>query len=512
MKHFTRRVPFRALLVFGLRVLSTTPVLLQVQSDSSVTLSQGTESALVVWHDDCSSTEGWIVNTTFVENLVSQVQPEVSLLTDGDGLYSDTIPGLSVSTHGVQFFERLDTPMTVSDDLNIKAEIQHIGTSGMYGTLGVILFDQFNNTVFKMGSTDSWASSECTAWVAYKEGENQTTQYNTLSDGWNGTVRMWYDRYNDSVKGYANGRIFTLASSGKFDSSREVHMVCIVFYAPQNYPYESDYVRDILVTSRTEVSKDTFRDAWHHDCSNTSAFARNESWPMPWLQGSNEWSITAGDLRSNGSVLSFGGIPSASGWHGPVFVHELEYPIALENLRNFTVKLAVDNTQAGDVGKVFVCLADSEGFAILKAYVGDAWSGSSKGHIFAEYEDVDLNAAQHGLIDVDDFTSFDGRMMFAYNLTTGLSCEVTGYGLTRLSKPTISELDREITHIVVMSARSSTITYMPCTIDDIYLEWQYGQSTDNPEDLGIGYLVLVSTGLASIGVIIVIIVVLVRKR
>jgi len=682
-------------------------VIVTFQLDTEgISLSETMQASSITnsWHDDCSNTTGWYENTTNIENLINEVQTGISLLTDGESLYSDTIPSSTTESHGPQFFKKIPSPLSLKDGLDLQVEIEHIGTSGYMGSVGIVLLDEFNATVYKVGGVDGWTGSECNGWVAYKEGDPQNIEYVTKSGSWTGTVRVWYNATTDSVMGDVTGTEFTLAASGSFNSNREVHFVGIVFYNLGSQLYESHVVKDILLTTSETVppsisywhhdcsnitafdgvaddswygdpnvhidgsiasqngyiyaddygtgslsygpmryhsfsspfplstfenlsvefemdassatlmgaaavvlfdqNNDTiiainvadswsgysvaaayasydfangtrvitpytnptwtatlpynemisvirnvtglyaqvprvgtffilasehienersiasiavnFRAStsaaiceinriheiylnnfsaeqpqwpqvdnfqWHHDCSTTSGFVLNYTWPLDlWLNGINEWAITEGTINSDGDNLYFSGIPSASeGWHGPAYVHTLETPFSIYNFEEFTVDCYVDNSLIAYAGKLQLVLMDANYRPVLRTYIGDAWNSISQGNIFTEYMKSDGTYYRHGMVEWDAFTEFDGFMKFTQN-ETGIYGYVSGYGEALLYTPDSSEQQREITHIMILTGRLATYTYMPCYTDDIYLKWNDNPIPEEPED------------------------------
>ncbi|MGD9395196.1 MAG: hypothetical protein PVJ05_02090, partial [Candidatus Thorarchaeota archaeon] len=192
-------------------------------------------------------------------------------------------------------------------------------------------------------------------------------------------------------------------------------------------------------------------------------------WPLDWIHVP-PWNITEGDVLSTGEYLYFTGIPDVPDWNGPAYVHTLSQPFSLDKLSNFSVQLEVDNSQNGYNGKIHVFLMDSNLFPVVLAYVGDAWTGSSQGHIFAEYFTPDIDQYQHGMTTVSTFTGFDGTMMFSYN-ESGVHASVTGYGEALLYSPNATEVQREIAHVLILTGKKFS-TYMPSRIYDINLEWK----------------------------------------
>jgi len=415
------------------------------------------------WHDDCSSTEGWYENTTNVEAQIGYIQTGIALLSNGNGLYSDSIPADSAAYHGPQFFKRVANPMMLKDNLDLQVQIEHIGTSNRMGSIGVVLLDQYNNSFYKVGGVDGWYSSTCNAWVAYREDGSQNIEYNTKSGAWTGTLRVWYDSASDSIKGDADGLEFTLASSGSFDSEREVHFVGLVFYNEQSYTYESAIVNDILLTS--SLSESSIH-TWHHDCSNTSLFEQYLDWPMDWWW--ETYTVSPGTMISDGSSFSFTDLSQASGdWYGPIFVYNLTDSFTLENFVDFTVDLEVDNTDTSDAGIISVYLCDVNYAPVIRVFCSDSWDWRSYGHNRAEYRFSNGSYVYHGNTDYLTWSSFDGSISIWSESNGDIHAEVPGFGSSLLLESEFVEQDREIQHIVIQAGRIAHYSWMPAKVRDI---------------------------------------------
>ncbi|MFW9794272.1 MAG: hypothetical protein ACFFEE_08220, partial [Candidatus Thorarchaeota archaeon] len=183
------------------------------------------------WHDDCSSVDGWTENTTNVDGLLEYVQTGIDLLTDGSSLYSDTIPAYSANVHGTQFFKKLPYPMTLENDLELQVDLEHIGTEDCVGSVGVALLDQDNSTIFVVhGYDNSDYSNSTNANVVFTDSDGDDwEQYASESGAWNGTVRVWYDSIDNSIRADINGH-YTTVTIYNIAPEREVHYICLFFY------------------------------------------------------------------------------------------------------------------------------------------------------------------------------------------------------------------------------------------------------------------------------------------
>ncbi|MFW9965136.1 MAG: hypothetical protein ACFFCX_16310 [Candidatus Sifarchaeia archaeon] len=332
----------------------------------------------ITWHDDCSSIEVWTENTTNVENQVQYYQSGVPLLTNGTGIYSDTIPGYASDLHGIQYFKKLETPMKICNNLDFRVEVYHIGTPNMAGSVGVVLFDENNASVFKAGGVDGWLGSTCNAWVAYKENGIQTTEYNTMSGAWSGIVRVWYDFETSSIRGEAAGSEFVLASTGEFNRSREVHWVGIVFYNMQFYAYESHIVTDISLSA---TSDEGFT-SWYSNCSDHTVFdgLADDNWygnPSVHIDGS---------INSIDDYIYADDYGSGAESHGPMMYHTLTSPFKFSRFVALEAEIEVDAVADSRLCGVAVVLFDEYNNTILAINVADSWTSSSNVAAYSNYD------------------------------------------------------------------------------------------------------------------------------
>ena len=85
------------------------------------------------------------------------------------------------------------------------------------------------------------------------------------------------------------------------------------------------------------------------------------------------------------SYMTPTGIPSSpSGWHGPNYVHVLETPFILHDLRLFSIHAEIIQ-QSLRLGMMDVALFDVNRELVLRMYWGDSWSGSSQGYFHVVY-------------------------------------------------------------------------------------------------------------------------------
>jgi len=473
------------------------------------------------WHDDCSSADGWLENTTDVNGLLEYVQTGIDLLTDGNRLFSDNIPLISVNVHGPQFFKKLPYPMLLENDLELQVEISHIGSTDCIGSVGIALLDQNNSTILTLeGYDNSYYSDSCNSKVSAKtiDGYNMGSSSGKAGH-WTAIERVWYDSTTGALVTDVGGRYRSFISSGRFDLEREVHYIGLYFYCGTTGTYESAVVNDILLTTTTSEST---IDSWFYDFSTKTGFSLDETWSLDgWL---SDWELASGamgiyyddDEYTADHYCYFSVEPNASiGWHGPAFVHTLSDTFTLNRMKSFALQLAVVNLLDEYIGQIQVLLMDSNQRPVVRAYVGDDQNDDRYGQYFAEYIQANGSSYRHGMTTAASLTNFSGSMIFRYDETIGVSTSVIGFGEQILCSLDAIEGQREITHILILVGRFADDTYMPCIVDDFSLKWNATEPATGTETTttytGLGMIEYLTIGLGVVSIVVIVIVIL-KKR
>ena len=212
---------------------------------------------------------------------------------------------------------------------------------------------------------------------------------------------------------------------------------------------------------------------WHHKCDNTTGFVSQSSWNVDF---ESDWTITSGSLISCGTYFYFADILPAALWHGPVYVYELPERYPLANLTRLSIQYDVDNSNGGDAGAIWVCLADSSGDPIITSRVVDDEGSISKGTVGVEYRTSVNTPYFCGGLSVP-FTSYQSTMEVWYNETYGVMANVEGYGATSLYDPTPFEEAREIRYVVLMGGEFTSSPWIFARVLDIMIQFETGSTT-----------------------------------
>jgi hypothetical protein len=155
-------------------------------------------------------------------------------------------------------------------------------------------------------------------------------------------------------------------------------------------------------------------------------------------------------------------IPSSpSGWHGPNFVHELETPVRLKDLTEFSVHGKY--IQSGyNMGKTYVGLFDSNGAIVALIYWGDSWISSAKGYFHVVFYPEggggygDGSGYIYGTIDKTGKLWVDDGVV---------NYEISGQPSGTLAS--VVNPYRLITHVVILANRASGYALGDMRIEDI---------------------------------------------
>ncbi|RDE11418.1 MAG: hypothetical protein C4K49_11955 [Candidatus Thorarchaeota archaeon] len=192
------------------------------------------------WHHDCSNTTGWVVDPDPPPGFLWEVQSGISLLSDGDGLYTSSIPDDPSPSHGTEYFYELPFSLSLRDFLNVTIAFKHPGTTNRTGCVWAGLFDETKAPVFVLGVNDVLYSDLW--WMEATAVDRLTSMYNYGS--WTGTLSEWYDSSTGEIKGQLGDNVFTLWN-GSLNPDVRLSYVGLVFSNTEDYAYESPTVLDI---------------------------------------------------------------------------------------------------------------------------------------------------------------------------------------------------------------------------------------------------------------------------
>ena len=199
------------------------------------------------WHDDCSTTDGWIRQTAD-SGFPERPSGNGALHSDSGYLYVTNLPTVADEHSGPLFVKELETPIITADIVNFEAEFEWIYASFQVGYLSVALYDENKNTAAYLYARDSWVGNVFRPSSQYypQEGESAELELGDYSSSWRGHIRFWYDSYSVSLKGEIDDgteTTATLKTFGEFSTSRLIKYVGINFRRHNDYPYNDVNLR-----------------------------------------------------------------------------------------------------------------------------------------------------------------------------------------------------------------------------------------------------------------------------
>ncbi|MGY5856467.1 MAG: hypothetical protein RTV72_12185 [Candidatus Thorarchaeota archaeon] len=224
----------------------------------SLILSSSSSTGTNLFEDDCSSTSGWVSQTSWPgEQLLTQIQTGIQLWVNNGRYKSENIPGLgSVYMHGPMWTKTLTLPAAVGEGLNLEVELEHEFNWDMMGDVGVAIYDMNNEIIFRVWIHDAWDGTRNDVKVGYyfldSQGGGASIQSVQLNNGWSDNLRVWYDKDSDSVKAIVKGVSYTLVvDPSEEELTRQAKTVAIYFGRLQAFDYESKFIDSIHLSVDT---------------------------------------------------------------------------------------------------------------------------------------------------------------------------------------------------------------------------------------------------------------------
>ncbi|MHA1614986.1 MAG: DUF2341 domain-containing protein, partial [Candidatus Thorarchaeota archaeon] len=214
------------------------------------------------WHDDCSSTDGWMS-----QNTSSGFDPKHTILESGTlsstGGYL-VVTGIAdpvTERKGPLFIKELENTVSIDAIELFQAEVEFAYASDQYGFLSVYLFDENKQKAVMLRLHDAWAASTSYPESVYftpGEAGDGTVHDESLSGSWSGHLRFWYNESTGSVIGELDDGTpnrATLKTAGNFDPDRSIKYIGIQWSRAQSVAYGEDSYRLLDVQLTYDVSE-----------------------------------------------------------------------------------------------------------------------------------------------------------------------------------------------------------------------------------------------------------------
>ncbi|TFH05904.1 MAG: DUF2341 domain-containing protein [Candidatus Thorarchaeota archaeon] len=214
------------------------------------------------WHDDCSSTSGWIS-----QSASSGFDPKHPILesgtlsTTGGYLIVTGIADPVTERKGPLYIKELGDTVSIDAIQMFQAEVEFTYASSVYGFLSVYLFDENKQKAVMLRLHDAWAASEShPESVYFTPGEigDGTVHDEILFGSWSGYLRFWYNEDTGSLVGELDDgtpNSATLKTSGNFAPDRSIKYIGIQWSRVQGAAYGEDAYRLLDVQLTYDVSE-----------------------------------------------------------------------------------------------------------------------------------------------------------------------------------------------------------------------------------------------------------------
>ncbi len=227
----------------------------------------------ISWHDDCSSTEGWIS-----QDESAPFDPKHLIFQGGELSSSGTYFTVSsiddpvTERAGPLFIKELEYGIPIEAIELFQAEVSFTYTSGTNGFLSLYLFDENKQKSSMLRLHDAWAASESHPESNYftpGEAGDGTVHDEILFGSWSGYLRFWYDEATDSLQGDLDDgtpNTQTLKTSGTFDGSRVIRYIGIQWSRHPGVTYGGDDYKllDILLEYDETKTIEPWLEGWNY--------------------------------------------------------------------------------------------------------------------------------------------------------------------------------------------------------------------------------------------------------
>jgi len=425
----------------------------------------------IVWHDDCSNT------SSFPDLADAWYTGAMGSIAAGSGYIYATDYGSASGSHGPVYYHTFEPALTVGQFVSLEVEIELDGSSAM-GAAAVMLYDSDYHRVAILNVADSWLAVDDTAayagWYFYNFTTNSLTPRDisdAVAEPYHETLRM---ETNSSGLYASIPRVgeFKMMDYSLLELERDITYLCVQFRQSNAYtPCQTMRIHDIKLEY-------DLGNTWHHDGSSMEPFV-NQQVHLNWYNLLN-WAN--GTWASSGEYLYPHSIDSASDWHGPTYVAELDEVYPLSALSNFSVVIEAINDVTSYCGKHTVYLADDDFDLILGIHVNDAWSASQQGSVSGIHRYKNYTGTDNGPSSAQPFTGINDSLNFRVEPEVGVYCYNPLYGELLICEWNETEFSRNVRYVILMSAQYGSNTLMPFRVHDILLEFSTLTETEPEED------------------------------
>ena len=250
-------------------------------------------------------------------------------------------------------------------------------------------------------------------------------------------------------------------------------------------PYQSNDIKSTLNSSQTikqmgtmyERSEGSDTTVFQDDCTSVIGWIPQSSWDGEQLVDQIQTGIPL--IISNGRYKS-GDIPDHSAYyHGPMWAKNFTYPAAVGEGLNLEVDLQHEYSY-GYMGGTGVAIYDTNNEIIFKAWIHDAWYGSTS-YAKIGYYFLDWQTGGYSSQSVQKSGSWSGTLKVWYDKEAdAVKANILGNSYTLVSNPTEEELDRFARTIAIYFYNKQSFAYQSKYINSIKLTVDTSPTTGWP--------------------------------
>jgi hypothetical protein len=294
------------------------------------------------------------------------------------------IPTVPSGWHGPSYVHVLDRPFRLCQlsEFSVIGEIVQTSNS-MMGQMHIALFDENKQIVMRVLFGDSWSGTKKAYFSVtfYPQDSSSATQdFGYIYTSFTKSAKLWWGSYPgeegcifSSIEGISG---FTPLAECD-NASRVIKYVVLLGYRYSGYTPADMRIHDIKIVADLKWSQRAF--TLLDPCDNMDNFESDDTFG---------WGVvTDGSIvvPQGQSYMTPTGIPSSpTGWHGPNYVHVIDTPFILHDLRLFSIHVDLLQ-QSNRMGTMDVALFDTNKECILHIHWGDPYSSQIEGYFHVTY-------------------------------------------------------------------------------------------------------------------------------
>jgi hypothetical protein len=338
-------------------------------------------SDYTLFHDNCNDMDEFHKDLDFGYGTSSDGNFTVP---SGESYMTATDIPSGTGWHGPDFVHVLDRPFRLSQlsEFSVIGEMVQ-SSSSLMGKTHVALFDENKQIALLIYFGDSWAGvtkGYFTACFYPQEGGSYSLGTDYIYTSFKRTAKLWWGSYpgdEGSIFASVEGVDGFTKLAECDNASRVIKYAVLLGYRYSGYTLADMRIHDIYVEADLKWSQHVV--ALLDECNDVDNFESDPDFGWG--------TVTDGELivPQGESYMTPDDIPdSPAGWHGLNYVHEIETPFILHDLRLFYIQAELFQWY-DQMGLIEVALFDANKEIVLNIYWGDSWGSQNKGYFHVKY-------------------------------------------------------------------------------------------------------------------------------